>query len=161
MILLRAGAIASVSVTIRLMNSKDKMFNTKQLIFQELFIGSLIYVTVLGLFNDYTAIVEARSFSTILFASIVLEVLTYLTFLLKNRVISWLKNRQGAIYKILMFFCVWLIMFLSKFVFIGVIDVMLGEYIIINGFFGILFVALSVTIIHKFALYSFKKLGEN
>lgn len=143
------------------MNSNGKIFNNKQLTFQELFIGSLIYVTVLGLFNDYTQVVDARSFSTILFASIVLEVLTYLAFLLKKRAIAWLKNRQGIIYRILMFFCVWLIMFLSKFVFIGVINIIFGEYITINGFFGILFVVLSVTIIHKLAFFSFKQLGDS
>ncbi len=143
------------------MNSKDKLFNPQQLAFQELFIGSLIYVTVLGLFNDYTSVVDAVSFSTILFASIVLEVLTYLAFLLKKKCIAWLKNRQGTIYRILTFFCVWLIMFLSKFVFIGAINMIFGEYITINGFFGILYVVLSVTIIHRLAYYVFKRLGEN
>lgn len=141
------------------MNSKNKMFNTRQLVFQELFIGSLIYVAVLGLFNDYTSVVDARSFSTILFASIVLEILTYLTFLLKNKSITWLKNRQGAIYRVLMFFCVWLIMFLSKFVFIWVLDFAFGNYIKIEGFFGILLVVLSVTLVHKLAYLVFNKLG--
>ncbi len=129
--------------------------------FQELFIGTLIYVTVLGLFNDYTSLVEAKSFSTILLASMVLEILTYLALQLKSLIIDWLKGREGAIYKMLMFFCVWLIMFLSKFVFIGVINVIFGGHITINGFFGILFVVLSVTIIHKLAFHTFKKLGEN
>lgn len=143
------------------MNSRKKIFNTKQMAFQELFIGTLIYVTVLGLFNDYTSLVEAKSFSTILLASMVLEILTYLALQLKSLIIDWLKGREGAIYKMLMFFCVWLIMFLSKFVFIGVINVIFGGHITINGFFGILFVVLSVTIIHKLAFHTFKKLGEN
>lgn len=142
------------------MNSKGRVFNNKQLAFQELFIGSLIYVTVLGLFNDYTSVVDAVSFSTILFASIVLEVLTYLAFLLKKKIIAWLKNRQGTIYRVLMFFCVWLIMFLSKFVFIWALDLLFGSYITIDGFFGILYVVLSVTIIHRLAYYVFRKLGD-
>ena len=131
------------------------------MLFQELFVGTLIYVAVLGLFNDYTDIVEARSFSTILFASAVLEFLTYLAFALKTKIVSWLKSKKGAAYKALMFFCVWLVMFLSKFVFIWVLDLIFGEYISVNGFFGILLVVLSVTIIHKLAMRIFVSLGDN
>lgn len=141
------------------MANKNINFNSKQLLFQEIFIGTLIYVTVLGLFNDYTSIVYAKSFSTILFASIVLEILTYLAFQLKSLIIVWLKERRGNVYRLLMFFCVWLVMFLSKFIFIWVLDFVFSTYININGFFGILLVVLSVTIIHKLAYKVFAKLG--
>lgn len=140
--------------------SKSQIFTSKQLAFQELFIGTLVYVTVLGFFNDYTSIVYANSFSTIFFAGVVLEMLTYLAFLLKGTLISWLKNRQGIAYRILMFFSVWLIMFLSKFVFMGALTVIFGEYITINGFFGIVLVVASVTLVHKLAYVIFKKLGD-
>lgn len=142
------------------MKPKNQLFNKRQLAYAELFIGTLIYVTVLGLFNDYTSIVQANSFSTILFASIVLEILTYLAFKLKTNIINTLKNRQGAIYRVLMFFSVWLIMFLSKFVFIWALDILFGNYIEITGFFGILAVVLSVTAIHRLAFYVFKRLGN-
>lgn len=140
---------------------KPKPFTPAQLAYQELFIGTLIYVAVLGLFNDYTSIVSAKSFSTIIYASIVLELLTYLAFKLKSTIIAWLKGREGIVYKILMFFCVWLIMFLSKFVFIWALDIIFGDYISINGFFGILLVVLSVTIVHKLAYYVFQRLGQS
>jgi len=139
---------------------KPRPFTPAQLAYQELFVGTLIYIAVLGLFNDYTSIVSAKSFSTIIYASIVLELLTYLAFKLKSTIIAWLKNREGAVYKILMFFCVWLIMFLSKFVFIWALDVIFGDYISINGFFGILLVVVSVTIAHKLAYYIFQRLGK-
>jgi len=142
------------------MKSSKNVFSSRQLVFQELFIGTLIYVTVLGLLNDYTTIVYAKSFSTIFFASVALELLTYLAFQLKSSIINGLKDKNGKMYRILMFFCVWLVMFLSKFVFIWVLDVLFGSYIAINGFFGILLVVLSVTIVHKSAYVIFKKLGE-
>ncbi len=123
--------------------------------------GTFIYAVVLGFFNDYTTIVSARSFSTIFFASVVLEILTYLVFQLKNSIIAWLKDRDGLKYRIAMFFCVWLVMFTSKFVFIWALDVFFDDYIIINGFFGILLVVISVTIIHKLAYMVFRRLGEN
>lgn len=139
---------------------RPRPFTSAQLAYQELFIGTLIYVAVLGLFNDYTSIVSAKSFSTIIYASIVLEILTYFAFRLKSTIIAQLKNRDGTIYKVLMFFSVWLIMFLSKFVFIWALDLVFGSYIAVNGFFGILLVVLSVTIVHKFAYVIFHKLGK-
>lgn len=139
---------------------RPRPFTSAQLAYQELFIGTLIYVAVLGLFNDYTSIVSAKSFSTIIYASIVLEILTYFAFKLKNTIIAQLKNREGTIYKVLLFFSVWLIMFLSKFVFIWALDLVFGSYIAVNGFFGILLVVLSVTIVHKFAYVIFHKLGK-
>lgn len=143
------------------MHSKKTFFTPQQLIFQELFVGTLIYASVLGFFNDYTSIVDAQSFSTIFFASVILESLTYLAFQLKGWIINVLKGRQGTIYRLLMFFSVWLIMFLSKFVFIWVLDIIFGEYIAIDGFFGILLVVLCVTVVHKLAYKLFQKLGSH
>ncbi len=131
----------------------------QQLVFQELFVGTLIYVVVLGLLSDYTSIVYAQSFSTILYASAVLEVLTYLAFLLKGDIVRWLRHRPGVAYRVLMLFCVWLVMFLSKFVFIAVLNAVFGEYITVYGFFGILLVVALVTIIHRLAFVVHKKLG--
>lgn len=143
------------------MNPKSQVFSSKQLIFKELFVGTLIYAVVLGIFNDYTSIVYAKSFSTILYSALVLEVLTYLAFSLKSSIVAWLKHREGAFYKILMFFCIWLVMFLSKFVFIWAIDMIFGENINIHGFFGILYIVLSVTITHKLADKVFLNLADS
>lgn len=134
-------------------------FNPNQILFKELFVGTLIYAVVLGFFNDYTSIVSATSFSIIFFSSVVLQVLTSLAFMLKTSIISWLQNREGVLYKILMIFFVWLVMFASKFVFIWAIDFTFGNNIEINGFFGILLIVLSVTAVHRVADYVFIKLG--
>jgi uncharacterized membrane protein YvlD (DUF360 family) len=143
------------------MSGKTKTFNSRQILFKEIFVGTLIYAVVLGFFNDYTSIVYAKSFSTIFLASVVLEILTYLAFVLKKKIVGWLKGRPGLQYRILTFFSVWLVMFLSKFVFIWAVDSIFGDYMNINGFFGILWIVLSVTIVHKLADYTFKKLGDS
>lgn len=141
------------------MATKQTGFSNKQLLFNELFVGTLIYCVVLGFFNDYTSVVYAKSFSTIFMASIVLELLTYLAFILKDKVIHTLKHRRGRLYRILRLFSVWFILFVSKFVFIWVIDILFGSNIMINGFFGILYVVVSVTIIHTLAKMTFNKLA--
>ncbi len=143
------------------MKSHHKTFNQKQLYFKELFVGTLIYAVVLGFFNDYTSIVYAQSFSTIFFASIVLEILTFLVFQLKDVVVARFKERKNTPHKVLFVFIIWFIMFSSKFVFVWTVDLIFGEKITINGFFGILAVALSVTVIHKLADLIFIKLGDD
>ncbi len=143
------------------MKSTTSSLNSRQLLFKELLLGTLIYAVVLGFFNDYTSIVYAKSFSTIFYAAIVLEILTHLAFLLKGKIVTWLRNKPSLISKVLMVFCVWLVMFLSKFVFIGVIDLIFGSYMDIYGFFGILLIVLSVTIIHRLADKIFASLGKS
>lgn len=137
-----------------------KQFTQQQLLFKELFVGTLIYAVVLGFLNDYTDIVAAKSFSTIFFSAVVLEVLTLLAFKLKKFLVAWFTTRNGALARLGMFFSVWLVMFTSKFVFIAVLDLIFGSYISINGFFGILLVVVLVTVIHKLADYTFIKLGQ-
>lgn len=140
--------------------TKAQSFTQKQLIFKEFFIGTLIYAVVLGFLNEYTDVVAAKSFSTIFFSAIVLQVLTLLAFRLKKFLVAWFKTRNGALARLGMFFSVWLVMFTSKFVFIAVLNLIFGSYISINGFFGILLVVVLVTAVHKLADYTFKALGS-
>lgn len=143
------------------MKDKVVVINKKQIIYKEVLIGTLIYSVVLGFYNDYTDIFSAKSFSTIFFTALVMQILTYLTFALKDLTINWLKGKEGLLYKIAMFICVWIIMFLSKFVFLWVIDILFGSYVTINGFIGLIAIILTVTILDKFANFVFLKLGKS
>ena len=67
-------------------------------------------------------------------------------------IIGFLKGREGAVQKVAMF--------LSKFVFVWVIDLLFGDNINMYGFFGILAAVAGVTIVHKLTDSTFKKLGE-
>ena len=142
------------------MKTSETQFNAKQLFFKEMFVGTLIYAAVLGFFNDYTAIVEAASFSTLFLAAILLQLLTFLTFSFKQKIVGWVKGRQGFGYRFLHFFLVWLVMFLSKFVFIWSVDFVFGDAMTIYGFFGVLYLVVAVTVIHSAANYTFRSLGK-
>lgn len=142
------------------MSSSKPLFNSKQRLFKEIVAGTLIYAVVLGFFDDYTSIFYAKSFSTIFLVAVVMQILTLLTFKLKDQALMWLKGRHGTMYTLARFFCVWLIMFLSKFVFLWVIDMFFGSTITISGFIGLLAIIISVTILSKLADYTFFKLGD-
>lgn len=140
-------------------NFASKQFHPRQLAFKELFLGTLIYVCVLGMLNEYTDIVFAKSFSYLLGAALVLEVLTFFTLYAKKAVLSRLEKSRGG-HNALVLFGAWLILFLSKFVFIGVIDLIFMGTVTIYGFLNIFAVVLIVTLAHKLADYIFVRLGD-
>lgn len=138
-----------------------KKFTKRQLVFKELFVGTLIYVCVLGFLNEYTDIAYAKSFSYLFYASVVLEVLTFLTLLAKKKVFSRFGEKESVKHKASILFGAWSILFLSKFVFIGAIDVIFMGTVTVYGFFNIFAVVLLVTLIHKGADVVFKRLGSS
>lgn len=143
------------------MNQKKPGLNPKQLLFKKMFAGSLIYAVVLGFFNDYTNVVAAKNFSIIFLAALLLSALTYLAFFLKVKIISWLKDKGAFTYRLLMFFLVWLVMFIFKFIFVWTIDFTFGSYMNIKGFFGILAIVVSVTILSRLADQVSTRLGDS
>jgi FlaA1/EpsC-like NDP-sugar epimerase len=143
------------------MKAEKYSFNRRQMAFQELFIGTLIYVVVLGFFNEYTKYVYAKGFMAIFLGSVVLEILTFLVFRLEHQIIGFFKSRTGNLYRILMVASVWGVMIISKFIFVLALDLIFGDYIKVKGFFGILAVVLSVTVIQKLAYKIFARLGSD
>ena len=140
--------------------SEPRTFRARQLLFKELFVGTLIYAVVLGFFDDYTSIVEARSFSYVFMAAIVLELLTCGAFAVKDAIVAGLRHRESRASTVVMALGVWFVMFASKFVFIWAIDVVFGDDVNIDGFFGIFVIALVVTVLHRFADWAFVRLGR-
>lgn len=108
-----------------------------QELFTDFVTGVLIYAVVLGFFNDYTEILKTTSYSTTFFVAVVMQSLTVLTLLLKSKVVAKFKGKQGRSSKALMVFFVWLIMFSSKFVFLGAISLIFQDDVDISGFIGL------------------------
>jgi hypothetical protein len=152
----RRGASGTVEAVV----NERRSFNSQQLLFKELFVGTLIYAVVLGFFDDHTSIVEAQSYTHVFLAAIVLEVLTCAALAVKDAIIGRLRHRDASGTIALMVFGVWFVMFTSKFVFIWAIDLVFGDAVDINGFFGIFVVALVVTVVHRLADWVFVRLGR-
>ncbi len=142
------------------MLSNKTELTSSQLVFRELFLSTLIYITTLGLFNDYTSLVEVKSFSSTIYASFVLAILTFLVFFLKGKIYNSLKDKQGTKNRVVMVFSIWLVMFLSKFVFLYAIDIIFEDQVNIEGFIAILLLAVIVTVVQRVADLVFVKLGE-
>lgn len=141
------------------MNHTKKTPLISQDLFRSMLIGTLLYSVVLGFFNDYTDILSTKSYSTTFLAAFVMQILTYLTFALKDIVKAKFKNKEGKKYKIALGLSIWLILFLSKFVFLAVIDITFGDNVEIRGFFGLMGMIICMTLIGKLVEYTDKKLA--
>jgi len=83
-----------------------------------------------------------------------------LTFAAKDAVIGALRHIGTRRATALMAFGVWFVMFASKFVFTWAIDLVFGDAVDIDGFVGVLAVAVPVTVVHRLVVWAFVRLGE-
>lgn len=142
------------------MSQQIDKINPKQAFFREMVLGTLVYSVVLGFFNDYTNILQTKSFSVTFGVAIVMQILTYATFLLKDMVVKHFKNKNGKYSKAGLAFGVWLIMFFSKFVFLAVIEFIFSNDVKISGFFGLFAIILTMTIAKQLVDYIYRALAD-
>ncbi len=134
--------------------------NTRQKLFQEMVLGVLLYTVVLGFFNDYTDILHTGTYSVTFAVAVVMQILTFLTFGLKDLVVKKFNKNGTTDRKFALAFVIWLIMFFSKFVFLGVISVIFSGDVEISGFIGLLLIIATLTIAQKLVEISYKKLAD-
>lgn len=115
--------------------------------------GVLIYSVVLGFFNDYTSILHTGTYSTTFAVAIVMQLLTYLTFMIKDIVKAQFKDKIGRRYTAGLVFGVWLVLFLSKFVFLWAISVIFRDEVYISGFVGLLVIIIIMTLADRLIGY--------
>ena len=135
--------------------------SNSQALFREMLIGTLLYSVVIGFFNDYTTMMHTGTYSVTFTVAIVLQLLTYLTLLLKKRVVAYYKTKAGTWVKSAMVFSVWLILFFSKFVFLAVIDVIFGENVEIRGFVSLLIIIIVMTLTQQLVSYIYDTLATH
>ena len=106
-----------------------------QTLFARYLLAVLIDLVVLNLFDEYSEKVEIDTFTTSLWAAILLQLLLKLTLVLEHRVAAWFKTRPGTAWTVARFLSAWLILFGSKFVILEALNIALGDSL---QFFGIL-----------------------
>ena len=108
--------------------------------------ATLVDLVVLGLFAEYWEHVIADSFTVMLLAAVVLQVLLKVTIVVEHRVAAFFNARPGGFNKFMRFFCAWLVLFGSKFVILEALVLAFGDRLRFGGpFHGI--VALIVVVV--------------
>jgi hypothetical protein len=107
----------------------------RQKAFARYFTGTLIDLVVLGLFNDFSSKVHVYDFTTMLLASILLQILLKLTIVVEHKVLHLFEGKTGVAWKSLKYFTAWLILFGSKFVILEALAQAFGELVQFHGVF--------------------------
>jgi hypothetical protein len=107
--------------------------STRQKIFVRYLTAILIDLLVLNLCVEYWDNVAIDSFSVSVLAAILLQVLLKLTLALEHRVAGFFTARSGVSAKVMRVLTAWLILFGSKFVMLGLIDLAFGDEVVFGG----------------------------
>ena len=110
-----------------------KIYSDRQRLFLLYFVGTLIDLVVLGLFDEYSDKVYVESFTTMLLAAVLLQFLLKATIAVEHWVASHFKGKAGGWWKFLRFFCAWLVLFGSKFVILEALDFAFGDSVQFRG----------------------------
>jgi len=125
----------------------DHTPSARQRAFGRYFTAVLIDLVVLALFVEYwPERVSASSFTVMLLAAVLLQVLLKLTIILEHKVAAYFNAKPGGFNKFMRFFTAWLILFGSKFVILEALAFAFGDRLKFGGpFHGI--VALIVVVV--------------
>ena len=107
--------------------------SNRQRLFLRYFTAILIDLVVLNLFVEYSESVTIDSFTVSLFAALVLQILLKSTMALEHRLAAYFNARQGSFAKFMRYISAWVVLFGSKFVILGAIDLAFGDSVVFAG----------------------------
>ena len=118
----------------------------RQRVFMRYLTATLVDLVVLGLFAEYWEHVTADSFTILLLAAVLLQILLKLTIVVEHRVAAFFNARPGGFNKFMRFFGAWVVLFGSKFVILEAVVLAFGDRLRFGGpFHGV--VALIVVVV--------------
>jgi hypothetical protein len=110
-----------------------EMPTDRQRLFLRYFLGVLIDVVILNLFDEYSDGVFVESFTLSLLAAVLMQALLKATIALEHYVAEYFNARRGPIMKFMRFFGAWLVLFASKFVILESLSFVFGDRVRFEG----------------------------
>jgi hypothetical protein len=147
-----------------LMPASAETPSSKQRLFLRYYTGFLMDLVVLNLFAEYSTKVDVDSFTTSLWAAVLLQVLLKLTIAFEHKVMDWFKGRGGAWMKFLKYFVAWLILFGSKFVILEALAQAFGDKVkflgIWHGIVTLIVVVVVMLLAEEIMVRIYRKLAD-
>ena len=117
----------------------------------------LVYTVVLNLFVEYADAIVIDSFTISLFTAAVLKVLLDLLTMVEHHVSGFFSR----FHKVLGYLSMWVVLFLSKFVILEVIDIIFGDHVELGKFLDVVVLVLSLMIVRELVRRAYLALGES
>lgn len=146
-----------------LMPAAASIPSDRQRLFLLYFVGALVDLVVLGLFDEYSDKVFVDSFTTMLLASVVLQFLLKATIAVEHKVAAYFKSKPGGFMRFMRFFCAWLVLFGSKFVILEALSLAFGDSVkfegIWHGIVWLIIVVVTMVIAEEIVVRIYRKLA--
>jgi hypothetical protein len=135
----------------------------RQRSFARYFTGMLIDLLVLGLFAEYWDKVHVASFTVMVLAAVLLQVLLKVTIAIEHVVAGFFKARPGGFMKFMRFFCAWLVLFGSKFVILEALTMAFGDQVrfsgVFHGIITLIVVVVVMLVVEEVIVRFYRRLG--
>jgi hypothetical protein len=152
-----------MSIIDDLLPAAAKIPSDRQRLFTLFFMGTLIDLVVLELFNDHSDKVHVDSFTTALLAAIVLQALLKITIVAEHRVLGLFKGKAGAAWTATKFFVGWLILFGSKFVILEGLSFVFGDRVkfegVLHGIVWLIIVVVTMVVAEEIVARIYRRLA--
>ena len=125
--------------------------SNRQRLFLRYYTGFLMDLVVLNLFAEYWGLVSVDTFTTSLWAAVLLQVLLKGTIWLEHKAMDFFKARGGGINTFLKYFVAWLILFGSKFVILEALAQAFGSKVHFGGMWHGIITLIVVVVVMLFA----------
>jgi len=147
----------------QMMPAAANIHSDRQRLFMLYFVGALVDLVVLGLFDQYSDKVFVDSFTTMLLAAVVLQLLLKATIAVEHKVASYFKAKAGGFWKFMRFFCAWLVLFGSKFVILEALSLAFGESVkfegVLHGIVWLIIVVVTMVVAEEVVVRIYRKLA--
>lgn len=156
-------AATATTPTDGFMPAVANVYSDRQRLFLLYFVGALVDLVVLGLFNEYSEKVYVASFTTMLLAAVVLQLLLKGTIAVEHWVASHFKGKTGGWWKALRYFCAWLVLFGSKFVILEALSFVFADDVkfegVLHGIVWLIIVVVTMVIAEEIIARFYRRLA--
>lgn len=139
--------------------------SNRQRLFVRYLVAVLIDLTVLNLFDEFWDLVTISPFSVSVLAAILLQVLLKATLVLEHKVAGYFNSKSGGFARFMRYFTAWLILFGSKFIMLGAIELAFGDNVLftgpLHGVVSFIVVVVVMLVAEEFAVRVYRRLGRN
>ena len=142
-------------------STKEVTITRGQEIFQSWTKDVLIYVLVLNLFVEYNSKIVIDSFTISIFTAIVLKILLDIILRFEHIVGDFFKARPGKLSNFIRIISTWVILFLSKFLILEVIDLIFGDHVELGKFLDVIVLVISLMVAREIFQRIYLSLGES
>ena len=147
----------------QLMPAAAGIHSDRQRLFLLYFVGALVDLVVLGLFDEYSDKVWVSGFTIMLLAALLLQLLLKATIAVEHKVAAYFKSKPGGFMKFMRFFCAWLVLFGSKFVILEALSFAFGESVkfegVLHGIVWLIIVVVTMVIAEEIVVRIYRKLA--